>query len=75
MLKKWCMSKIQKMFRYLSHDLDIKKNIYIYIDIYIYICDSARLKCDGARLNAMARGYKRWREVSKKSNGPFVWPI
>ena len=48
MLNKWCMSKIQKMFRYLSHDLDIKYiylyiywyiyiYIYIYINIYIYI--------------------------------------
>ena len=27
MLKKRCMSKIQKMFRYLSHDLDMKKYI------------------------------------------------
>jgi hypothetical protein len=27
MLKKWCMSKIQKMFRYLSHDLDMTKYI------------------------------------------------
>ena len=27
MLKTWCMSKIQKMFRYLSHDLDMTKYI------------------------------------------------
>jgi len=39
------MSKIQKMFRYLSHDLDIFKPqsyhiliyMYIYRDIYVYI--------------------------------------
>ena len=36
MLKKWCMSKIQKMFRYLSHDLDMTKYIYIYISNILY---------------------------------------
>ena len=42
MLKKRCMSKIQKMFRYLSHDLQywyiyIYIYWYIYISVYIYI--------------------------------------
>ena len=39
MLKKWCMSKIQKMFRYLSHDIDIK-----YILSYIGMDELGRVQ-------------------------------